>query len=141
MLQLTEGTAERQIAQRFEPGQTVVLNWQEVAPLVEALPSAMPESSSSYRGPSSGTLIWNGQLQPGMTVVLGPNGVDSGPGTTIGRPIPGKREISVTVKPSDAVVELPPLAGNQWSQMRLRNSSSHILFTITIQWKIRQLAP
>ncbi len=110
---------------------------QPAAPRAEILkpqPAAPPAPvKPAYSGPSSGVLVWSGQLQrEGLVEIIG-SSASSG---TLRGELPGAPVI-VEVEPKDVGVAEAPSPANGWKRLVLR-SRTRRLSVVTIKWTVIQ---
>ena len=110
---------------------------QPAAPRAEILkpqPAAPPAPvKPAYSGPSSGVLIWSGQLQRDGLVEITGSSASSG---TLRGELPGAPVI-VEVEPKDVGVAEAPSPANGWKRLVLR-SRTRRLSVVTIKWAVIQ---
>jgi hypothetical protein len=85
----------------------------------------------AYTGPSSGVIVWSGQLDKNGTVVI--EGSLASSGSLNGR-LPGV-PVSVNLDVREFAIAESPSPGNGWSKVvfRSRNKRHSV---VTIEWKV-----
>jgi hypothetical protein len=97
-------------------------------------PAAPPAPvKPAYSGPSSGVLIWSGQLQRDGLVEITGSSASSG---MLRGELPGVPVI-VEVEPKDVGVAEAPSPANGWKRLVLR-SRTRRLSVVTIKWTVIQ---
>jgi hypothetical protein len=94
-------------------------------------PPSRPAPAPGYTGPTSGVVIWSGQLEKGGTITL--DGATASQGTLNGS-LPGV-PVMIQIEPADVAVAEAPAPSNGWKRAVLRSRrNQHSV--VTIRWKV-----
>ena len=94
-------------------------------------PTVIEPPKPSYSGPSSGTLVWSGQIEKGATVEIQADRASMG---TLHGKLPGV-PVSVSLDVREFAIAEAPGPRNNWSKLVIRSKNRRHT-VITVDWKV-----